>query len=504
MNRQIPSRRMFLRGAGGATLALPLLPSLLTPRRAFGATVTPPNRKFFVAFLHEHGGVNRENLYPLSLATQSQELYPGHTIRHGKLLHTVAGTEGRISNVLRGSSGVLTPGLVAKTNLVVGLDYPFYLSHHGGGMLGNIAGNDGFGGNDAKAVQARPNVTIDQTLAWSPSFYGSLDGVKERSVFRTTGHPNFSHSYTWSSPSTRSGNIQQNRGSTSLTGFFDKLLAGVQAKPVASRPPIIDGVLDAYKRMRANTALSTQDGQRLDDHMDLLNELERKVTQKPAANASCAEAKRPGDRQSADPAYFTTLNDIFAAAISCGSTRVAVSLMFERFVNFSGNWHQDVAHRHTEAGPQMTLVDSYNRMFQSSMLDLAGKLNAIDDGFGHKMLDNGLLLWTGESGPSTHSPMTLPTVMMGSAGGYFKTGNIVDLRNLSQAAQVRMVGNPHAAGLTYNRLMATILHSMGVDRKEWETPGQPGYGQTFVDTGMRNVYKGAILSDASQPLPIIT
>ena len=36
-------RRMFLKGAGGAVLALPFLESLV-PRRAVGQTATPPKR----------------------------------------------------------------------------------------------------------------------------------------------------------------------------------------------------------------------------------------------------------------------------------------------------------------------------------------------------------------------------------------------------------------------------------------------------------------------------
>ena len=43
MKRMKPTRRLFLKGAGGAVLAMPFLESL-APRDAAGQTVTPPKR----------------------------------------------------------------------------------------------------------------------------------------------------------------------------------------------------------------------------------------------------------------------------------------------------------------------------------------------------------------------------------------------------------------------------------------------------------------------------
>ena len=35
----------------------------------------------------------------------------------------------------------------------------------------------------------------------------------------------------------------------------------------------------------------------------------------------------------------------------------------------------------------------------------------------------------------------------------------------------------HYAGITYNRMMSTILHGMGVDPTEWQVAGRPGFGR---------------------------
>ena len=86
---------------------------------------------------------------------------------------TTSGSDTVLSPVLRAPSSALSAALVAKMNVLWGLDVPFYIAHNTGLHLGNYARNDGNGG-DGKAVQAFPRPTIDQIMAWSPSFYSNL------------------------------------------------------------------------------------------------------------------------------------------------------------------------------------------------------------------------------------------------------------------------------------------------------------------------------------------
>ena len=83
--------------------------------------------------------------------------------------------------MLRAPSSALSAALVAKMNVLWGLDVPFYIAHNTGLHLGNYARNDGNGG-DGKAVQAFPRPTIDQIMAWSPSFYSNLSSIRERAM----------------------------------------------------------------------------------------------------------------------------------------------------------------------------------------------------------------------------------------------------------------------------------------------------------------------------------
>jgi hypothetical protein len=175
------SRRQMLRGIGGATLALPVLPSLLC-RTAYAAdpVFTRPPRLFWVTT--EHGGAFEASMFPsTSLLTASQALYSDHTVKSGALVATTSGSDTVLSPVLRAPSSSLSAALVKKMNVLWGLDVPFYIAHNTGLHLGNYARNDGNGG-DGKAVQAFPRPTIDQIMAWSPSFYSNLSGIRERAM----------------------------------------------------------------------------------------------------------------------------------------------------------------------------------------------------------------------------------------------------------------------------------------------------------------------------------
>ena len=221
------TRRQFLLGAGGVTVALPILPSLLT-KTAYGADPTYTRAPRLYWLTSEHGGAFESSMFPSpSLLTQSQNLYSDHVVRSGALVPTTSGSNTVVSPVLSANSSVFTPALVAKMNVLWGLDVPFYIAHNTGLHLGNYARNDG-NGDEGKAVQAFPRPTIDQIMAWSPSFYPDLSSVRERSMI-FGGRP---VSWNYSNPDTKSGTIDNVRGETSSLTMFKSIFvppAGMSA-----------------------------------------------------------------------------------------------------------------------------------------------------------------------------------------------------------------------------------------------------------------------------------
>ncbi len=493
-------RRQFLRGAGGFSLALPFLPSLM-PRSAWGAE--PTRRKHFVAMATDQGAIKGTNMFPSTSALPNRTtLFTGHTAGWGPLAANANGSDAVISPVLTAPNNRLTPSVVSKLNVILGLNVPFGIAHHTGGHLGNYARNDG-NGDGGRKVQAFPMPTIDQVMAWSPSFYPSSGSVKERTMI-TGSRGGFS--YSWSNPQSKSGSVQEVGRTVSARSLFDKIF--VPNAPVTpAKPPrasIVDRVLTNYKNLRSgDRRLSAADRQRLDDHIARLAELDRKTaaTAGPVSQ-SCGNQQKPA-QDGSGVAKFQAMNDVFVAAFVCGSSRIGVMSLTDVLTPSSGSWHQETAHKWQDPAAQERLVKHYRNVFAQVFLDLATKLDAVDMG-GHTLLDDTLIAWSQESGASTHDPVNMPVITAGAAAGAMKTGLLVDYRNTTPKAEYPYVrGEGLYAGLTWNRWLGTVLDAMGVPRSEFETPSMKGYGHNYVENVYKNMHVAGSIESANQPLPFI-
>jgi hypothetical protein len=480
------SRRQVLHGIGGATLALPVLPSLLC-RTAYAAdpVFTRPPRLYWVTT--EHGGAFESSMFPSpSLLTTSQALYSDHTVKSGTLVPTTSGSDNVLSAVLRAPASALSAKLIAKMNVLWGLDVPFYIAHNTGLHLGNYARNDG-NGNDGKAVQAFPRPTIDQIMAWSPSFYANLSGIRERAMIMAQRPV----SWNYTDPSVMTSSIENVRGYSSSLELFNKIFVPTTGGP-APRAPIVDRVLANYNRLRqSNRRLSAADKQRLDDHVARIAELQRKLSvtvgggacggvTAPTDNASKHNANTPEDAGK----QLQLWNEVAAAAFMCGSSRIAVLAYGDtaRFVSYGGDFHQEVAHQWQLADKQALLVQSYQRFFSSVFVDMARRLDAVEEAPGLTYLDHSLLVWTQESGMETHGSVSVPVVTFGSAAGRLKTGLLCDYRRIGNAGSTYDpgAGGKQTLGLLYSQWLATVLQTMGVPPNEFERWGYQGYGYPYI------------------------
>jgi hypothetical protein len=476
------TRRQMLVGAGGALLALPVLPSLLS-KTAYGQDPVYTRKPRLYWLCTDHGAAFETSMFPApALAATKQALFADHEIGSGALTSTVEGQNRVLSPILSADSSRFSEALLAKMNVLYGLDVPFYIAHNTGQHLGNYARNDGNGG-DGGAVQAFPRPTIDQIMAWSPSFYDDLSSIRERAMIMSSRPV----SWNYSDPENRGGSIDNVRGYDSSKALFDKIFVPEDTGP-APRPPIVDKVLESYKNLRnGNRRLSAADKQRLDDHMARIAELQRKLS----AKASCGDVAMPTDEardhygNTAEDAikYGQLWNEVVTAAFVCGTSRIGV-LGYgstDRFVAYGGDWHQEVAHQWQLPDKQEIIKQSYQKVFDGIFLDLAAKLD-IEEAPGMTYLDNSLLVWTQECGMSTHDSVTIPVVTFGSAAGYFKTGLLADYRRIGNPNSTYdpMAGGKQYLGLLYNQFLATVLQAMGVPPSEFERWDHKGYGVPFI------------------------
>jgi hypothetical protein len=501
---------LFLKGLGGMTLGLPLLPSLAS--KAFGQVVTPP--KYFVHFCTDHGGIWSSNMFPAAAASPQTQVYGGRTVKRAPLTLSVNSGTASLSPVLSAPSAVLTAGLAAKMNVIQGLDIPCYIAHHTGGHLGNFARNDGNGG-DGTLLQGFPRRTIDQVMGWSPAFYPDLVGVRQRAL--TMGRR---IAYNFANPAARTGAIQEIVATDDSLALFDQLFPPGTMQGPAPRPLIVDKVIDSYKRLRdGNRRLSVADKQRLDDHLQRLDELQRRlsVTAKP----TCVQPARPpssnyalyGTTFDVDPVKQATwhdlLNDVTVAAFACGLSRIATVKVNPTFSTYAGDWHQDIAHKaDLPTGMAQGIISAaHQKFFQNVFLDLGRKLDAVSDGMGGTLLDHTLLVWTQESGNITHDNFSMPVITLGSAGGYFTTGSHVDYRNTTAALSSSATEKEYP-GLFYQQWLGMNLRAFGIPQSEWAEPDHGGYGYRYSKVNFQQLTTQQAYPDSmwllnGDPLPFL-
>ncbi len=532
------SRRQFLQGAGGFTLSLPLLPSLLA--REAEAEV-PLNAKFLIHLSTDHGGLHPDrwrpaiNTYQWTASEQTQ-IYAGsdmlgtrHVIRHKPLSQLVSA--GRLSDVFDASFN----GLLGKMNLIEGLGLMYGGGHHQGGFLGNFHGNDGRDfrtGIDPNLAFTPPLETIDQLLAKSPAFYAAND-PRTMPVLNLGGGGR--------SPSFKllNGSIQPTTHVWSIQEIYDFMFGGANGQQsTPARISVVQRVYEDYQRLvspaGSGARLSRDDANAVEQHMESLAQVERRL-QNIAQVANCStigvSSTRygPTNPNSNENAFQQATRELFASqwsiyvdlmvtAINCGLCRL-FTVPLGTPTAYTSDYHQEVAHHWDQEAAQVHIRDAYQFVARYFLLPLLTRLNDVQTGGGQRLLDNGLVIWQPECWYATHDGQNLPTLMAGSANGYFRTGYFVDFRNLMNRAfqgeawdgqtQTFRSNHPYALhypGLPMNRWLHTVLEALGMSRSEYIAranlpPGtiMHGYGDhTISSWGTQLTFLNTIGSTAQQ------
>ena len=162
--------------------------------------------------------------------------------------------------------------------------------------------------------------------------------------------------------------------------------------------------------------------------------------------------------------------DLLALAFACDLTRVA-SVQFSTAINaIRFPWLNSTAEGHnlSHRGPSDTEAREQliqrSRWYAEQVAYLVRQLAAITEG-DRTVLDNTVIVWGNElSLGNSHSHTEIPFVLLGSAGGHFRTGRVLDLG-----------GQPH------NRLLVSLLQAL--DRRTG-TFGHPDFGAAGALTGL--------------------
>ncbi len=248
----------------------------------------------------------------------------------------------------------------------------------------------------------------------------------------------------------------------------------------ANRKSILDLVRKDLKRL--SPALGKDDRNRLDAHLNSVEELDMALSTKPPATTLdfCKKPAKPP--QLKVEAYSGNDNipqisrlqiDLLVMAMACDLTRVG-SLQYgragaqHRFTWLGPEFNSDPDNgpndqtqgihglAHNENTPtSRALLARCHQWYSGEVKYLIDKLSTIPEGNGF-MIDNTLVVWVNEMGTGSHSIENIPIVLAGNVGGYFKPGG----RLISAPKQ------PH------NRLLLSIAQAFG---KNDTTFGDPDF-----------------------------
>lgn len=452
------NRRLFLRGLFGVSMALPFLESL-SPRKAeAGPGDIPP----FAIFMRQANGVVQktndepEMFWPSALGGISTASLQGEPDRTSSELSAYA------------SRMILLKG--------INFAYP-----------GNGCGHSG-GGNQCLTAA---RVSMDPAGKDSRAMGESIDnrivrelnapGVEPLTLYagKKSGYINEVLSYR-GPKDIRSAEHNPITAYNKLFGLAD-LDPEVLKKLAAERKSVNDLVRTQMQSLLSRNDLGSADKKRLDLHFQAIRDLEISLSCKLSVEEVAAmEAMSPDSQLNDNLEIVARMQmDIIALAMACGTTRSATIQIGDG--NDSNQYTIDgvkqksyhrISHRIDGDGDVGDpIVGAANLHHQIDVIHarlfrhLCDKLAAYDLGSG-SLLDFGVAVWLNDLGNKYHSYNDVPYVMVGSAGGYLKTGQFLDV-----------------GGVNNNKLLSTIGAACGCKN---------GAGGPLDDFGDPDLEKGQL------------
>ncbi|MAT68222.1 MAG: hypothetical protein CMJ58_01730 [Planctomycetaceae bacterium] len=424
MNRHEATRRQFLRDLGIGTAAWPFVAGLPSARGA-AAPPRPPAKRLVIMF--SPNGTLPDEFWPdapggdapLQLKPMLAALEP---FREQTLILKGVNNElrGDGDNHMRGMSCLLTGAALNP---------------------GNIQG-----GSDSPAGWAS-SISIDQELR---NWFQASDATRTRfgSLEFGVAVPNRADPWT---RMCYAGNNQPLAPIDDPARMLEKIYGGAAARRQIGG--LLDNVRDDLRHVAGR--LSSEDRRLLDQHMQLVNQLEKDI----AAAEAQTELAHPEPEIDPEielvndntPAISRMQLDLLVSALANDMTRVA-SVQFMRSVGQARmRWlgieegHHGLSHEPDDNAEAHDKLRRINAWFAGEVAYLASQLAAIPEPGGDgSLLDNTQIVWLNELGKgNSHTLADIPLVLVGGGCG-FRTGRALNLG-----------GTPH------NRLWLALAQGLG-------------------------------------------
>jgi hypothetical protein len=457
------SRRIVLKGVGGAVLALPFLEGL-APR---GARAGMESNKFAIFFRQANGVAQAQGND--EIGDEPDRFWP---TAGGAL--SPATMEGRAVDELSDHAGQL---LMLRNVNYEGYDYG---DGHANGCMQALTARgpvvSGAGGDSeasGESIDHRIGAELNQGGRDSLFLFAGQGGGWLNGGSISYRGPNNRRSAIydpWSAYETVSGGD---------TGMSD----AARMQLVERQRSVNDLVGAQLTSLLSRPQLSTEDRRRLDLHLSSIRDLEVALTCRASEDLErMIEGMAPGyDSNDGDDTLRTARlhMEVAALAVACGyttSVAIQVGVGNDGHTRYhhpeSGepmeNYHY-ISHRrssHDSSGTVIAgsdLLHHYvDRQFAQTFKHLLDRLSAYAMPDGNNLLHHGVAIWYNDNsnGPP-HSVQGVPWILGGSCNGYFKQGEVVELGGRD---------------VNLRRLLHTIATGVGVTSSldDFGDPSLPG------------------------------
>jgi len=213
--------------------------------------------------------------------------------------------------------------------------------------------------------------------------------------------------------------------------------------------------------------LDRSDRYKLDAHLTAIRDIELSLD---SLRSACAPFD-PGARFSLTDERFPEIGDLqmrlAVAALACDRTRVITMLWSNGSSTLEHAWadvpysHHGISHNSEGVSEPVDVRHEWltrvSEWYAAELAKLLRGLDAIPEGDG-TMLDNSAVLWAHEQADgATHQRTDMPYVLVGSCGGYFRTGRAIDF-----------------GGVAHNGLLVSLANAMGVETTDFGDPSFSG------------------------------
>lgn len=403
------SRRTVLRGMGVA-MAVPFLEGL-APRSVLA--VSAPARPVRMAYLFVPNGVANMDAWRPSASGVLNDLPP----------------------ILRPLDKVKQ-----HLNVVTGLD------QHNANALGDGPGDHarstatwltGVHIKKTDGSDIRAGISADQVAAQfigKQTRFASLEIGCERGAMAGNCDSGYSCAYSssvsWASESTPvAKEVNPRAVFERLFGTGDEVADAVsRERRMAHRRSILDFVMEDADALRGR--LGTRDQQKLDEYLDGVRDIERRIARAETENRSLMgegiPAPAPGIPRDRGE-HIRLLGDMMVLAFQSDLTRICTFMLANDGSNRPfpelniGDGHHDVSHHGNDPDKvrKKQLIDIFHTQQLAYILE---RMATTEDGDG-TLLDNTMLVYgAGISNGDRHNHDDLPTIVAGRAGGTLRTG----------------------------------------------------------------------------------